>query len=82
MKGDIPVPAAIVLGASAVVGGVSIGIAMIDHYRSTQRGERMPKVGLRGPVDYLLLTAAIAVTILGLPAAWEQWSNIFEEVPL
>jgi len=81
MKDVVPLPAALVFGASALVGGVAIGIAAIDHVRASKRGERMIAApGLHGPVDYLILAGAIFATVISLPAAYEEWSGVVREM--
>lgn len=81
MKGEIPIPTAMVFGAAALVGGVSIGIAAIDHVRASKRGERMmPATGLQGPVDYMILAGAIFATAVSAPAAYDEWSAALKEL--
>lgn len=76
----VSVPAALVFGASALVGGASIGIAVLDHVRATQAGERMQKVGLQGARDYFVLAGAIFATVLSVPSAISYWTEAFEEL--
>lgn len=81
MRNDISIPAAIVLGGSALVGGVAIGVAAIEHVRASKRGERMmPGTGLHGPVDYLILAGAIFATLVSVPAAYDEWSAALREI--
>lgn len=81
MRDAISIPAAIVLGGSALVGGVALGIAAIEHVRASARGERMrPASGLSGPVDYLILAGAIFASVVSVPAAYEEWSTALREL--
>lgn len=81
MKDAISLPAALVFGASALVGGVAIGVAAIDHVRASKRGERMaPASGLHGPVDYLVLAGAIFATLASVPAAYDEWVSVMREL--
>lgn len=81
MKDAISIPAAIVLGGSALVGGVAIGVAAIEHVRASLRGERMkPAAGLQGFGDYVILAGAIFATAASVPAAIDEWSDAFREM--
>jgi hypothetical protein len=81
MKREVSLPAALVFGISALVGGVSIGVAIVDHVRASKRGERMPPAtGLKGPVDYAILAGAIFASAISVPAALEEWQETLSEV--
>lgn len=65
MARELSVAATLYVGFSMAVGLTSIGIAIVDHKRSTARGEKMAyqKSKPLRPLEYLILAGAAYYTL-------------------